>query len=144
MKKSFFAMKRIAFATLFSFGAFTAFSQDLTDNTIKKNVTTIQDPLKQVIALQPRTYEYKTSEYNHLKFPGGRQFGFIAEEFQQVFPGMVYRKPYTFMSGKNSYRDATVKTIDLQALIPVLTAAIQEQQRQIDQLKAEVEALKKR
>jgi hypothetical protein len=116
----------------------------LADNDIKTSVTSIDSPLKSILALQPRTFEYKTRQFNHLNLPGGRQYGFIAEEFRQVFPGLVYKKPYSFMVGKNKYESATVNTINTDALIPVLVASIQQQQQQIDQLRAELEAVKKR
>lgn len=119
-------------------------AQDLTDNMIKTNVSHISEPLKVITSLQPMTFEYNTRQYSHLKLPSGRQYGFMAEDFQQVLPGLVHKKPYSFMSGKNSYRNATVKTIDMESLVPVLIASIKEQQTQIDQLRAELEALKRR
>jgi hypothetical protein len=124
--------------------ASSVFSQDFSDNEIKKNVTPINESLKQLNLLNPKTFEYNTGEYRHLDLPSGGQYGFITEEFQQVFPQLVYKKPLSFMSGKNSYKNATVKTINLQGLIPVLIASIKEQQEQITALKKEVEALKRR
>lgn len=119
-------------------------AQDLNDNAIKTNVSPIAEPLKVITALQPMSYEYNTRQYSHLKLPSGRHYGFMAEDFQQVLPGLVYKKPYSFMYGKNSYRQATVKTIDMESLVPVLIASIKEQQTQIEQLRAEIEALKRR
>lgn len=119
-------------------------AQQLTDNAIKTNVTPIENPLQVIKALQPMTYEYNTAEYRHLKLPTGTRYGFIAEDFQRVLPGLVYSKPYSYMSGKNATRNATVKSIDMESLIPVLIASLKEQQVQIDQLKAELELLKKR
>jgi hypothetical protein len=46
------------------------------------------------------------------------------------------------MVGKNLYKNATVQSIDLEGLVPVLIASIKQQQAQIDQLRMEVEALK--
>jgi hypothetical protein len=125
------------------FSNVNAFSQDLSDKDIKTNVTSIENPLKQITSLNPKIFEYNTGRYSHLSLPAGTQYGFIAEEFQQVFPGMVYRKPYSFMYGKNAYRNATIKTINLENLIPVLIASIKEQQMQIDQLRFEIEKLKR-
>jgi hypothetical protein len=48
------------------------------------------------------------------------------------------------MFGKNSYRNATLKTIDELSLIPVLVASIKEQQLQIEKLTSELEILKSR
>jgi hypothetical protein len=120
------------------------YSQDLSDRDIKTNITSIDNPLQRITSLDPKMFEYNTGRYSHLRLPGGTQYGFIAEEFQQVFPGMVHKKPYSYMSGKNSYRNTTVKTINLESLIPVLIASIKEQQVQIEQLRAEVDRLKNR
>lgn len=122
--------------------AWKAEAQQLTDAAIKTNINPIENPLKLVRSLQPLSFEYNTSQYRHLKLPTGTRYGFIAEDFQRVMPGLVYNKPYTYMAGKNSTRNASIKSIDMESLIPVLIASIKEQQAQIDQLKAEIELLK--
>jgi len=119
-------------------------AQSLADTEIKTNVAPIPDPLRSVLALEPRAYDYKTKQFSHLQLPGGRHYGFIAEEFREVFPGMVYKKPQSYMIGKNNQRNATINAIDMESLIPVLVASIKQQQVLIDELRAEVEALKKR
>lgn len=124
--------------------AHLAISQDLSDNDIKKNAVPIQEPLKQITSLNPQKFEYNRSKYDHLQLPAGSHYGFIAEEFQQVFPALVYRKSHSYMVGKNAYRNAQVKTINLEQLIPVLIASIKEQQMQLDALKAEIEMLKRK
>ena len=120
-----------------------AFSQTITDSQIKKNVTGINASLQKLAQLNPKTFEYETEKYKHLKLDRGIKYGFIAEEIQQVFPDLVGQKNVSYMFGKNSYRDTKIKTIDESSLIPVLVAAIQQQQEQIEKLKVEVEALKK-
>lgn len=117
-------------------------AQQLTDEALKTNIGSIAQPLKVLQSLQPLSYEYRTQEYKFLKLPTGPRFGFMAEDFQKVLPGLVYSRPYSYATGKNSTRMATVKSIDMESLIPVLVASIQEQQAQINQLKAELEALR--
>lgn len=121
-----------------------ASTQNLADSEIKTNLSQIPDPLKSVLALEPRAFEYNTQQFSHLKLPAGRHYGFISEEFRQVFPAMVYKKPQSYMAGKNNYRNATINAINMEALIPVLVASIKQQQTLIEELRAEVEALKKR
>jgi len=127
---------------IFLMSATLSYSQHLTDNQIKKNVSAINQPLQSILSLQPRTYEYNNAEYAYLKFPQGQKFGFISEEFQHVFPGLVYKKPVSIVTGKNSTRNATVHSIDQESLIPLLIGAIKEQQTQIDQLRRELNELK--
>jgi hypothetical protein len=119
-----------------------AVSQTVTDTEIKKNVTEINASLQKLAQLNPKTFEYETDKYKHLKLEPGIKFGFMAEEIQQVFPHMVHEKNVSYMFGKNTYRYTKIKTIDEGSLIPVLVAAIQQQQRQIEKLTLEVETLK--
>ena len=119
-----------------------AFSQTVTDIELKKNVTSINEPLQKLAQLNPKTFEYDTEKYRHLKLGRGVRYGFIAEELEQVFPDLVQRKNISYMFGKNSYRDTQIKSVDEASLIPVLVAAIQQQQQQIKKLTEEVETLK--
>lgn len=121
-----------------------SFSQTLSDNEVRKNIAPIPEPLKQITSLDPVIFEYNTGRFGHLKLPAGSQYGFMTEEFEDVFPALVYKKSHSYMAGKNLYRNAVLKGIDMEGLIPVLIASIKEQQLQIDQLRTEIEALKKR
>ena len=118
------------------------YSQNLNDSEIKKNITAIENPLEKLVQLQPKTFEYNTEQYKHLKLQHGRKFGFVAEDFQHIFPDMVMEKSVSYMFGKNVYRNSTIKTINEQSLIPLLVAAIKDQQLQIDKLTTELEVLK--
>jgi hypothetical protein len=62
-------------------------------------------------------------------FDKGSQFGFIAQEFEKVIPELV-------RTDKDGY-----KSIDYVKLTPILVVAIQEQQKQIEELKALVNRL---
>lgn len=119
------------------------FAQDLEDTKIKKNIEPIDNPLQRLIQLEPKKFEYKVSDYKHLKLQPGAQYGFMAEDLQSVFPDLVKEKSVNYMFGKNVYRNATIKTIDEASLIPVLVASIKEQQAEIEKLKMEVLQLKK-
>lgn len=132
----------IFFGTFFLAGQLKA--QQLSDQKIKTNIAPIENPLQLIKSLQPLRYEYNTTEYRHLKLPGGVRYGFIAEDVQKVLPGVVYNKPYSYISGKNATRQATVKNVDMESLVPVLIASLKEQQQQIEQLRAEIESLKNR
>lgn len=139
-----YAIRLLCLSVCIMLAAQYAFSQDLADNELKTNIAPIPGPLKQVASLNPVTFQYNTNQFSHLKLPGGSHYGFVAEEFQQVFPSLVYKRAHSYMAGKNSYRNAVMKKIDLEGLIPVLIAAIKEQQQEIDQLRSEIEALKRR
>jgi len=129
---------------LFSFLAITgiAFTQTYNDSAIKKNVQAISSPLENILQLEPAMFEYDTNNFKHLKLQKGIHYGFMAENMQTVFPGLVTEKHISYMFGKNVYRDAKIKTIDEASLIPVLVAAFKEQQAEIEKLKVELQVLK--
>jgi len=128
----------------FSFSVSTSFSQNLSDEEIKTNITVIREPLKSITSLEPRRFEYNTGDFNHLKLPKGSQYGFITEEFEQVFPSLVYKKQFSYMRGKNIFKSATIGSVDLEGLVPVLVAAVKEQQAQIESLRSEIAELRRR
>ncbi|MBS1576135.1 MAG: tail fiber domain-containing protein [Bacteroidetes bacterium] len=118
------------------------FSQMIDDNEIKKNITTIQNPLEKLIQLEPKTFEYDKSKFKDLKLPSGKQYGFIAENVQQLFPDLVRYKNYSYSIGKNSFRTISIKKMDAESIIPVLVASIKEQQEMINKLQEEINELK--
>ena len=99
------------------------------DYRLKENIVPMTGALAKVAQLNPVTYDWKA---------GGSSQGFIAHELQAVVPDCVV--------GEKDEVDAdgNIKPqgVDTSFLVATLTAAIQEQQAQIEELKAEVVALK--
>ena len=99
------------------------------DARLKRNITNTQHGLSTVMSLRPVEYEKKNSikeiEYNR------HEIGFIAQEIAKVLPSLV-------TEGKDSDK---ILAVSYTELIPVLTKAIQEQQFQIEALKAKNEQL---
>lgn len=118
-------------------------AQDLNDATLKKYVKPVSNVTAQIMQLKPQLYEYK-AEYNRsLKLPAGRQFGFGIDNMEAVFPQLVKSRTISYSAGKNLFKQAYVKEVEMEGLIPVLVESIRELQTQITQLKAEIQALKK-
>ncbi|KAA5543530.1 tail fiber domain-containing protein [Adhaeribacter rhizoryzae] len=132
--------KVIAAVMAFFSVSFFVFGQHFSDRELKKNVIPVQDALVTLQKLEPKKFEYNTDKYGKLKLPSGKQYGFIAEDVQQVLPDLIRAESRSIMVGKNNYQQATLKTTDLESMVPLLVAAIQEQQKQIDELKQQVEA----
>lgn len=99
------------------------------DKRLKRNITPLKQSIAAVMQLNPVSYEKKqslaSSDYNM------KENGFIAQELQRVMPTLV-------TEGTDKDKLLSVNYI---ALIPVLTKAIQEQQKEIETLKALVEKL---
>ena len=86
--------------------------------------------LKAVMQLQPLRYEYKSDNALGIKLPG-EQIGFGAQQLQKVIPEAVSRNSAGFLMVNND------------PIMWTMLNAIQEQQKQIAELKAEVRKLQK-
>ncbi|MGC4036204.1 MAG: tail fiber domain-containing protein [Chitinophagaceae bacterium] len=119
-----------------------ASGQKIDDKEIKQNIISIENPLQRLVQLEPKNFEYDRSKYKALQLPAGRQYGFMVENLQTVFPELVTYKNYSYSIGKNLFRTATIKHVDVESIIPVLVASIKEQQAEIEKLKSELALLK--
>jgi hypothetical protein len=100
------------------------------DYRLKENIAPMTGALATVAQLKPCTYTWKVD--------GADGQGFIAHELAEVFPDAV-------TGAKDAVdEDGNIKSqgIDTSFLVATLTAAIQEQQAIIQQLQADVAALK--
>ena len=141
MKQPFLGKAAIV-AVLLSAAALNANAQKIQEQELKINVAEISNPVKQLINLEPITFKYDVSKFNHLKLPAGSQYGFKTDDVKTEFPAMVSETGKVYQAGKNNSKVARYDEVETQSLIPVLVAAIKEQQEQIDQLKRELSQLK--
>jgi hypothetical protein len=99
------------------------------DYRLKENIAPMTGALATVQALKPVTYKWKQD--------GSDGQGFIAHELQEIVPdAVVGEKDAVDAEGNPKYQG-----IDTSFLVATLTAAIQEQQTIINDLKARVETL---
>ena len=103
----------------------------ISDQRLKENVRDLDDGLNAVMALKPRKFDWKEGKGKDIK--GDR--GWIAQEFEQVFPDMVGTWLDEPPEGEEPYKAVGAD------LIPVLVKALQEQQQMIETLQAKVAAL---
>jgi hypothetical protein len=106
------------------------------DIRLKKNIKRIEDSasLSKVMQLNPVYYDWKENTPSSLRqnYPEGRQIGLIAQEVQKYIPEVVKTEPLY---------DKEYKGIDYGRLVTVLIGAVQEQQKEITELKEKVAAL---
>ena len=108
-------------------GALTATTVNgVSDVRLKKNITSIPDALTKVMNLRGVNFEWKDTTFK------GKQIGFIAQEVEKVVSEVV-----TYSKEKDLY------TLQYAPVTALLVEAMKEQQKTIDQLKAENEMLKK-
>jgi len=127
---------------LLSACAISASAQKINEQELKVNVGKISNSTQHLKNLEPVTFKYDVNKYKHLKLPAGEQYGFLASNVQPEFPTMVYEASKVYESGKNNSKIAKYNEVQTENLIPVLVAAIKEQQAEIELLKQEVKLLK--
>jgi len=104
----------------------------LSDIKLKENIADATPKIADIMRLQVRNFNLKSD-------PSHKQIGFIAQEFEQVFPAIVDEFPNRGQDG--TVLEETTKSIKTSVLIPILVKAIQEQQALITALTARIEAL---
>lgn len=134
--------KGAVMSLLLSACAVTASAQKIDEQELKVNIGKISNSTRQLKKLQPVTFRYDVNKYKHLKLPAGEQYGFLASNVQPEFPAMVYEAAKVYESGKNTSKVAKYDEVQTADLIPVLVAAIKEQQAEIELLKQQVKLLK--
>jgi len=105
----------------------------ISDQRLKENIRDLDDGLGMIMALKPRKFDWKAGKGKDIK--GDR--GFIAQEFEQVFPDMISEWKDPAPEGEEPYKAVNAN------LIPTLVKAIQEQQALITDLRARVAQLER-
>ena len=103
----------------------------ISDIRYKENVRDLNVGLAEVMALKPRLYDWKEGKGQDIK----NARGFIAQEFEEVFPDLIDEWKDPAPEGEEPYKSVRAD------LIPVLVKAIQEQQAIIQTLTDRITAL---
>jgi hypothetical protein len=99
----------------------------ISDASLKTNVRDLETGLTEVLALQPRRFDWINGDASNVA-------GFIAQEVQQVLPDLI--EDY-------QYNDEEIKLgLKMGDILPTLVKAIQELKAELDATKAEVALLK--
>jgi hypothetical protein len=98
------------------------------DARLKKNIADATPKLNDICQLQVRNYEWAESD------GGQKEIGLIAQEVEQVFPGLVIT--HDLEKDGDDYKE-----VKYSAFVPILIKAMQEQQALITQLTARISAL---
>lgn len=134
--------KGLAMGLLLSGCAITASAQKINENELKLDVQRITGSTQQLMKLDPVKFRYDLNTFRHLGLPEGQRYGFLSADVKNVFPGLVLEMQKQIPSGKNSHKTVSFQEVDHQHIVPVLVAALKEQQAEIELLKKEVSQLK--
>lgn len=90
----------------------------LSDERLKQNVSPINNALSIISKLDPKIFLFDTEGNSSLNLPTTKQYGLMAQEVEKVMPELI--STMTAPDGQ------TYKTVNYNALIAVLIAAVQE------------------
>ena len=93
------------------------------DKNLKKNIKSIEDKSSSIINLEPVEFNYKDDKMQQ------KHFGFIAQDVEKIYPELV-------TSGQNN-----VKSINYVEFIPLLVLKLQNQQKEIHELRDQINEL---
>ena len=115
----------------------TGNSFQTSDIVLKENINPLTNSLALIEQLQPKTYDFKYQDYPHMNLPQEMQYGVIAEDVEPVLPELVkqFVHPATYDASGNLVHDEVLYSgISYVSFIPILIAAIKDQQTRIDSL----------
>jgi hypothetical protein len=100
------------------------------DRRLKRDIVTLTGA-DLIMSLRPVSFDWISPQDMFMR---ARQYGFIAQEVEKIFPNLV-----------STANDAIgTKSVNYDGFIPLLVSSVQELKRQNDTLQSENEALKKR
>lgn len=116
----------------------------MSDGRLKRDVQTSAMGLSTLLQLRPTTYRYVGDA--PMLLPSGTQYGFVADEVEAVLPDIVKDIPYPVSGDPEKMATSetvTYKAINYEALIPLLTKAVQELNAKVEAQAIEIAELKK-
>jgi hypothetical protein len=99
------------------------------DRRYKKEISPLEGSMDRLMALEGVNYFFRTEEFEKMNFGEEMQYGFIAQEMEEIYPDLVKTDEEGF------------KAVNYTALIPELVEALKGQQAEINALKSELARL---
>jgi len=93
------------------------------DSSLKKDIVNLDGSLEKVLKLQGVSFSWKED--------GSKNIGVIAQDVEKIYPELV-----------NTDKKTGLKSVEYGNLVAPLIEAIKEQQKQIDELRVEIDSLK--
>ncbi|MFN8152858.1 MAG: tail fiber domain-containing protein [Bacteroidia bacterium] len=133
------------YAGYFSGNVFGMRFFQLSDERYKKNIAPLDNVIEKLMKVRTATYNFKTDEFPAMHMPAGIQTGFIAQNLKEFFPNVVSSttlgEKRDLKTGKLMVQGGEAEVVNYDAMIPVLTKAIQEQQVMIEAKNQMINAL---
>jgi hypothetical protein len=100
------------------------------DSRLKTNVNSLKGALAKILLLNGITYYWDRASYPDMGLSDTEQLGLLAQEVEKIIPQAVSEGPGGY------------KAVEYSKLVPVLIEAVKDQQKQIEELRAEIVVLK--
>jgi hypothetical protein len=105
------------------------------DKKLKEDLKESDNALNRLSQLKSYTFNFK--DHDHLNLPSNLQHGFIAQEIEKVYPEFVQKATYSKLDENNELiGTGSYKTVNYIGLISELTAAVNELNEKVEDLKA--------
>jgi hypothetical protein len=140
-----------AYAGYFGGNVYSTGTYQGSDRTLKQDIGDVTSAIDILNKLQPKSYNYRQDgKYKQMNLPVGKHYGFIAQDVEQILPGLV--KETTFetratlpnekqangtavsnMPATEATEKMTFKALNYMELIPLVVKGIQEQELRLQQ-----------
>lgn len=136
-----------SWAAWFNGNTFSTGTYQGSDESLKENIAPLANATDVITELNPVTYDYLTNEFPQMNLSQGNQMGLIAQELEQVLPGLVKATAHPAVydsSGNETFAEMEFKAVNYTQLIPLLIAGFQEQQAELAQRDDLINSLEER
>jgi len=111
------------------------------DANLKRDIEELDrnSALEGLLQIPLKTFSYNTEEYGFMGMEDGLNRGLLAQDLETIFPDLVldmHRPGRVSDEGEQIEPDVDFKAVNMNGLLPIMIASIQEQQTTIDELRS--------
>ncbi len=106
------------------------------DRKFKKGISDIENATEILSQLAPKSYYFRTGEFEGMNFAEGLNYGLIAQDVEPILPEIVTNAIHPGLvdtNGNQLNEDIAYKSMNYTALIPILIQGFKEQQEEIQE-----------
>lgn len=131
-------------ASYFNGGTYSNSFYQCAETRFIKESQSIENPLTIISELKPIKFTFNVAENNKYNLPKDIQYGLNVTDLERVLPSLIFNTNDLNKSENITTNEAssTFKSVNYINLVPILIAAIQEQQRSMQSFSTEVNELK--
>ncbi len=135
------------YAGYFSGNVYTTGAYQPSDARLKSDIAPLQGGLNTIMQLQAKRYTYDREQFDFMNLPEGEQYGFLAQDLQQLLPTLTQRAFQAYdeaLSDTPEGQGFEFTAVNYIGLIPIMVSGMQEQQEIIEAQEKKIESLEAR